>query len=396
LIIWPLLWYTTFVITWFASIPGAFITVGHIDPYLAWCYYGVLILILSIVLRRWPEKRQLHEVKTTSSLLSHKIQRNNVVIENKPSETQSGLTLPSPRILPLLRYAAFMIVILALGSTIAAAPANGQLSITLLNVGPAGKLSQGEAILIHTIDGKTILIDGGLDATSLAQELDSRLPFWQRSIDTVILTSPRQDHLIGAQDVISRFQVGQVLDAGMLHPSAGYALWKRTINDRNIHYSQVREGSFIQIGGQASIQVLWPPRALHKGSHEELDNALIARLVTPHFSMLLLGSAALSNYALSGLLTTIDSGYLKANIVQVVGEVGKAFPVELTHILQLASPSFLVITPAALSSKRSKVSTTSTILASSFVTGSWQTIQTAQVGSTTISSNTNGWNLTTE
>ena len=65
-----------------------------------------------------------------------------------------------------------MIVILATGSTIAAAPANEQLSITLLNVGPAGKPSQGEAMLIHTIDGKTILIDGGLDATSLAQELD--------------------------------------------------------------------------------------------------------------------------------------------------------------------------------------------------------------------------------
>jgi hypothetical protein len=182
----------------------------------------------------------------------------------------------------------------------------------------------------------------------------------------------------------------------MLHPSTGYALWKRTIHDHNIPYTQVREGSIIQIGTQASIQALWPPRVLHKGSHEELDNALIARLVTPHFSMLLLGTAALSNYALNGQLTTIDPGYLKANIVQVVGEVGKAFPVELTQILQLASPSFLLITPAALSSKLSKLSTTSTILASQFVTGSWQTIQTAQVGSTTISSSTNGWNITTE
>ena len=298
--------------------------------------------------------------------------------------------------MPILRYAAVIVVILAMGSTIAATPANEQLSITLLNVGPAGKPSQGEAILIHTIDGKTILIDGGLDATSLAQELDSRLPFWQRSIDTVILTSPRQDHLIGAQDVISRFQVDDVLDAGMLHPSTGYALWKRTINDRNIPYSQVREGSTIQMGTQASIQVLWPPRALHKGSNEELDNALIARLVAPHFSMLLLGSAALSKYALSGLLTTIDPGFLKANIVQVVGEVGKAFPTELTNILQLASPSVLLITPASLSPKLSKLVTTSTILPSQFVVGPWQVIQTAQAGSTTISSSTSGWNISTE
>ena len=395
-IIWPLLWYTNFVVTWFASIPGAFFTVGHVDPYLAWCYYGVLILILSFILRRWPEKGRLNERNTTTSLLSHTLQKKNIMLQNKPSETKDSPAMLSPRILPILRYAAIIVLILATGSTIAAAPANAQLSITLLNVGPPGKPSQGEAILIHTLDDKTILIDGGLDATSLAQELDSRLPFWQRTIDMVILTSPRQDHLIGAQDVISRFQVGQVLDAGMLHPSAGYALWRRTIHDRNIPYSQVREGSFIQLGTQASIQVLWPTIALHKGTNEELDNSLIMRLVAPHFSMLLLGSAACSSYALSGLLTTIDPGYLQANIVQVVGEVGKAFPAELTHILQLASPALLLITPASISSKRSKSGTKSTILPSQYVAGSWQVIQTAQAGNITISNSTSGWNVNTE
>jgi competence protein ComEC len=395
-IIFPLLKYIILVVSWCASIPYAYSHVGNLDMSFAWGYYGVLIFIASFVLRKWPQLLQPHKINAALSQLSPNVNTTQVIVENKEHEKKTFSSPLQPRILPMLRYAAVMIVILASGSLIAAAPSNEQLSITLLNVGPAGKPSQGEAILIHTIDGKTILIDGGLDATSLAQELDSRLPFWQRSIDTVILTSPRQDHLIGAQDVISRFQVGQVLDAGMLHPSTGYALWKRTINDRKIPYSQIREGLYIPIGTQASIQVLWPPRALHKGSNEELDNALIARLVTPHFSILLLGSAALSTYALSGLLSTIDPGYLKANIVQVVGEVGKAFPVELTHILQLASPSFLLITPAALSSKLSKLSTTSTASATSFVTGPWQTIQTAQVGSTTISSSTNGWNLTTE
>jgi beta-lactamase superfamily II metal-dependent hydrolase len=251
-------------------------------------------------------------------------------------------------------------------------------------------------MLIHTLDGKTILIDGGLDATSLAQELDGRLPFWQRSIDTVILTSPRQDHLVGAQDVISRFQVGEVLDAGMLHPSTGYALWKRTIIDRNLPYSQVREGSSISLGIQLTLQLLWPPSSLHKGSGEELDNALIMRLVAPHFNMLLLGVAALSKYALNGLLTTIDHSFLQANIVQVVGEVGKNFPPELSTVLQLASPSLILITPAALSSKRSKANTTSTILPPQFVNQSWQVIQTAQAGTTVISSSASGWNVNTE
>jgi competence protein ComEC len=197
-------------------------------------------------------------------------------------------------------------------------------------------------------------------------------------------------------DVISRFEIGEVLDAGMLHPSAAYALWKRTINDRNLHYSQVREGSSIPLGTQLTLQVLWPPSPLHKGSSEELDNALIMRLVAPHLSILLLGTAALSKYALSGLLTTIDHGDLQANIVQVVGEVGKAFPTELSSILQLASPSLIIITPASLGSKQSKVGTTSTILSPQFVNGPWQVIQTAQVGTTGINSSASGWNVSAE
>jgi competence protein ComEC len=198
LIIWPLLSYTIFVITWFASIPGAFLTVNHLDPRLAWGYYAVLILILSVFLRRSPEQSQPPWQHAAPSLLFPNTQTNHFKLENTSSEVEKASLLLSPRILPVLRYAAVMIVILAAGASIAAAPANDQLTITLLNVGPAGKLAQGEAILIHTVDGKTILIDGGLDATSLAQELDSRLPFWQRSIDTVILTTPRQDHLVGS------------------------------------------------------------------------------------------------------------------------------------------------------------------------------------------------------
>src|SRR5207248_3703429 len=137
---------------------------------------------------------------------------------------------------------------------------------------PANAPSQGEAIFIRTPDGKTILIDGGLDAASLAQELDTRLPFWQRTLDVAILTSPRSDALNGLQDIVSRYQIGEVLDAGMLHPNAGYGLWRKTIADRHLNYVQVRQGMMVPIGSAVMVQVLWPPTPLHKGSNEEADN----------------------------------------------------------------------------------------------------------------------------
>jgi hypothetical protein len=139
--------------------------------------------------------------------------------------------------------------------------------------------------------------------------------------------------------------------------------------------------------------VLWPPSPLHKGSDEELDNALVMRLVAPHFKMLFLGAAALSKYALNGLLSTIEPGYLQADVVQVVGEAGKAFPTELSSVLQIAHPSLLMITPATLSPKLRKAGVTSTILPAQYVDAPLQVIQTAQSGTMEISSSISGWNV---
>ncbi|TMC95854.1 MAG: hypothetical protein E6J22_02830 [Chloroflexi bacterium] len=188
---------------------------------------------------------------------------------------------------------AALVVILATGATALAAKSDGKTTISFLNVGPANQQPQGEAVLIQTPD-KIALIDGGMDATSLAQELDSRLPPWQRTIDVVISTTQKADHLAGLQDVITRFQVGEVVDAGMLHPSVRYALLRRTISERNLRYVEIRQGATIAVGSQVALQVFWPRSSLHKGGNEEVDNGLIVRLFTPGLRLLFLGASAMS------------------------------------------------------------------------------------------------------
>lgn len=195
------------------------------------------------------------------------------------------------------------------------------------------------------------------------------------------------------QDIVTRYQVGEVIDAGMLHPNTGYALWRRTISDRGLTYAQVRQRAAISLGSQVLLQVLWPPSPLHKSSAEELDNALVMRLVAPGFRMLLLGAAALSKYALNGLLSTLDPSFLQANVVQVVGEAGKTFPGPLSSVLQLAHPTSLIITPPALNAKQRQAGQTSVTAPTNGAGASWQVIQTAQEGTVEISSNGHGWNF---
>jgi competence protein ComEC len=367
-ILQPLLWFLWTIISWCAGLPWAYRPVNNINTVLPWGYYGLLGLLVITLFRRWPETMQAHTVNKAPPLFSR-------------------------RTWHVLQVGAALTVLLATGVTVLAAQPDRQLTITFLKVAPARQAAQGESILIHTPDGKTVLIDGGLDAASLSQQLDSRVPFWQRSLDAIILTTPRQDHLVGLQDIVTRYQVGEVIDAGILHPNTGYALWRRTISDRGLKYVQVRQLAAISLGSQVLLQVLWPPSPLHKSSTEELDNALVMRLVAPGFRMLLLGAAALSKYALNGLLSTLDPSFLQANVVQVVGEVGKTFPGPLSSVLQLARPTSLIITPSALNAKQRKAHQTSVIAPTSFVGASWQVIQTAQVGTIEISSSNNGWNF---
>jgi len=267
---------------------------------------------------------------------------------------------------------------------------NGLLTITFLSVGPANQPPQGEAILVRTPDGKTMLIDGGMDAASLSQVLDSRLPSWQRSLDMVLLTSPRQDHLAGLQDIVTRYAIGEVIDAGMLHPNTTYARWRRTISERNLPYTRVVQGDTISLGAATKLQVLWPTSPLHSGSNEVRDNGLIIQLIAPGLHMLLLGASAQSNYALAGLTDSRDANALQSDIVQIVGEAGKPIPQTLVDVLQRVHPSLLIITPAELSAAQRKTGSSSMIFPSGMA-GTVQTIQTAQVGTLEITGDDHGW-----
>ncbi|MBV9710998.1 MAG: hypothetical protein JO011_08805, partial [Ktedonobacteraceae bacterium] len=259
---------------------------------------------------------------------------------------------------------------------------------------------QGEAILLRTPDGKTLLIDGGLDASSLAQELDSRLPSWQRSLDAVLLTTPRQDHLVGLLDIVQRYEIGEIIDGGMLHPGTTYARWRRTISERNIRYLMVNQSTDIRIGRFVSLEILWPTSSLHKGSNEVRDNGLILRIVTPGLRLLLLGAGAQSKYALSGLLNTVDTPHLQAEVVQMIEEANVPFPEELDSVLQRTEPALLLMTPAALSKKQKTAtqSTTRMPLSSPTQKRVWAnipTVRTAQMGTIQISYNSQGWNVNT-
>lgn len=77
---------------------------------------------------------------------------------------------------------------------------DGKLHVIFCDVG------QGDSILLRTPKGLNILIDGGPD-TRVLNCLSSHTPFWDRTIELMILTHPHTDHFVGLMDVLKRYSV---------------------------------------------------------------------------------------------------------------------------------------------------------------------------------------------
>jgi len=146
---------------------------------------------------------------------------------------------------------------------------DGKLHVVFFDVG------QGDAIFIQTPQGRQVLIDGGPDPTTLTAELGRRLPFWDRSLDLVILTHPDTDHLTGLVPVLERYHVDRVLDPGYPATSETYARWLELIAEKHIPALLARNGVRIELEPGLACEVLHPT-----GDPDPEDKANNASAVT--------------------------------------------------------------------------------------------------------------------
>jgi ComEC/Rec2-related protein len=361
---WPLLWYLLAVLNWCSHLPGAYLPVSHLNPLLIWGYY-LFVGLATLLLAGRPAS---------------------TVTRAAPAHHLTPRIQQSKRI-GLICVALLVILSIALASNIT--PTTQPLSITLLIEQTVG---EGQALFLKTPDGQTALINEGASSTVLADTLDPRLPFWQRSLTLLVLPDTNAANLAGAQDILNRYQLGRVVDGGMLHPSTAYALWRKTLAARDLPYTQMRQGATLRLDKQISLQVLWPPAQLHKSSDEEQDNALVLRLRSPGLNMLFLDVASLSSYALHTLSQSISPSDLQANVVQISETAGKRFPAALATLLSLAHPTLLLIMPTPSRTRQPTVSFPSqqepTVPA-----GPWQTVWTPSTNEMEIISTGQGWNF---
>jgi competence protein ComEC len=162
---------------------------------------------------------------------------------------------------------------------------DGRLHVYFLDVG------QGDAILVQAPDGRQILVDGGPSPTALLNELGDALPFWDRSLDLVVLTHPDGDHITGLIPLLDRYRVEQVLDVRQSDTAPEAAPWLEGLAALGVPRTLAQRGMRLPIG-DVQVTVLHPnPVQLAGTASDDNNNAVVLRLDYGRTSLLLTGDA---------------------------------------------------------------------------------------------------------
>ena len=163
------------------------------------------------------------------------------------------------------------------------------LRVTFLDVG------QGDAAVIESPGGKTILVDTGGVSHEGADDEGRRTvaPFLRsrgiNQIDMILLSHPHTDHIGGAKTLLTLFPVGLLMDNGQDADKAPVADIQAVAQNRHVLYRAARRGQSIELGDGAVLRVLAPTEA---ETHGAVNNgSMVLRLEYKKTSFLFTGDA---------------------------------------------------------------------------------------------------------
>src|SRR3989344_1606416 len=207
---------------------------------------------------------------------------------------------------------------------------SGKLKVYFLDVG------QGDAELIETPNGNKILIDGGPPNKKILGELSRFLPFYNRSVDMVILTHPHADHVGGLDQVLERYEVGFAMDPGVLYNTPEFGEYRNLIETKRIPRVYGVRGMKVRLDYSTYLDVFLP--VVNNFGLSPHDGMLVLKLNYGKNSFLFTGDMEKN---LEGYLIGTMGESLKSDILKVGHHGSKTSTTEA--FLGYVSPKYAVI-----------------------------------------------------
>ena len=209
-------------------------------------------------------------------------------------------------------------------------------------------VGQGDSIFIETPQKHQVLIDGG-PTSAVLEKLGKEMPFYDRTIDLIILSHPEHDHLAGLLEVLKRYKVENVLWTGVLRDTAEFEEWQRLLEEEGATIKIAQFNQVVWLGvpsdQTARIEILYPFENLEGQTIKNTNNSsIIARLVFQEKAILFTGDAykSVENELIQ---KNID---LKSNILKIGHHGSKTSTSE--KFLEKVMPELAIISVGAKNS----------------------------------------------
>lgn len=126
-------------------------------------------------------------------------------------------------------------------------------------------VGQGDAIFIRTPKGVDILIDGGPNDSVLSC-LSRHMPFWDRSIEVILLTHPHADHLNGLLSVLEQYTVDTFITEKLSNDTEGFRSLEALLAQKHIPVRLAYAPDVIRISDGVRLQIVGPTKAFLQNS----------------------------------------------------------------------------------------------------------------------------------
>jgi competence protein ComEC len=211
-IAWAFLEFTIAVVQWTANLPLAALPVGRFDLPLLAAYYIILFGVTQLDWRALVSRIPLR---------------------------------------PAIALGVALIAGMWLWSITLTAP-DGKTHVEFIDAG-------GAATLVRTPRGARILIDGGANPSAVVSTLGERMPFWERSLDLLVLTNSDDDHLAGLVDVLERYDVRQIIQASApAKPNAAYLKWRDLVAQKRVANLAAQAGLIVTLDRDVTLEIVYP------------------------------------------------------------------------------------------------------------------------------------------
>jgi competence protein ComEC len=150
-------------------------------------------------------------------------------------------------------------------------------------------VEQGDAIFFETPQGNQVLLDGGPNSKVLTR-LGAVMPFWDKSLDLVILSHPDADHITGLVAVFEHYEVQNVLWTGKQKETKVFKAFLEALEREGANVYQAVAGQHIGFeNSDLVLEILYPTKEIDLEKEESNETSIIAKLEYGDTTVLLTG-----------------------------------------------------------------------------------------------------------